>query len=36
MAEGHVPRLARQFGHAKGHAFDDGFAVHESGDPVGR
>jgi hypothetical protein len=36
MAEDHVPRLARQFDHAKGHAFDDGFTVHESGDPVGR
>jgi len=36
MAEDHVPRLARQFHHAKGHAFDDGFCVHESGDPVGR
>jgi L-amino acid N-acyltransferase YncA len=36
MAEDHIPRLARQFDHAKGHAFDDGFAVHESGDPVGR
>jgi hypothetical protein len=23
MAEDHVPRLARQLGHAKGHAFDD-------------
>jgi hypothetical protein len=22
-------------GHAKGHVFDDGFAVHEGGDPVG-
>ena len=36
MAEDHVPRLARQFHHAKGHAFDDGFPVHERGDPVGR
>jgi drug/metabolite transporter (DMT)-like permease len=36
MAEDHVPRLARQFDHAKGHAFDDGFPIHESGDPVGR
>ena len=36
MAEDHVPRFARQFDHTKGHAFDDGFPVHESGDPVGR
>jgi hypothetical protein len=35
MAEDHVPRLARQFDHAKGDAVDDGFRVHESGDPVG-
>jgi hypothetical protein len=36
MAENHVPRLARQFDHAEGHAVDTGFPVHESGDPVGR
>jgi GNAT superfamily N-acetyltransferase len=36
MAEDHIPRLARQFDHAKRHALDDGLAVHESGDPVGR
>jgi hypothetical protein len=36
MAEDHVPRLARQLDHAKGHAVDDGFRVHEGGDPVGR
>ncbi len=35
MAEDHIPRLARQFDHAKGDALDDGFRVHESGDPVG-
>jgi len=36
MAEDHVPRLACQFDHAQGHAVDDGFPVHEGGDPVGR
>ena len=35
MTEDHVPRLARQFDHAKGDALDEGFRVHESGDPVG-
>jgi hypothetical protein len=35
MAEDHVTRLAGQLDHAKGHAFDTGFRVHESGDPVG-
>jgi hypothetical protein len=35
MAEDHVPRLAGQFDHAKRHVFDDGFPVHEGGDPVG-
>jgi hypothetical protein len=37
MAEDHVPRLARQFDHEKGHAFDDGFpsmkaAIRSAGD----
>src|SRR6516164_11754363 len=36
MAEDHVPWLARQFDHAKGHAVDNGFPVHESAGPVGR
>jgi len=36
MAEDHIPRLPSQFDHAKGHAFDDRFAVHEGCDPVGR
>jgi hypothetical protein len=36
MAEDHIPRLARQFDHAKGHPIDDGLCLHENGDPVGR
>jgi hypothetical protein len=34
MAEDHISRLAGQFDHAKGHAFDDRFAAHEGGDAV--
>jgi hypothetical protein len=36
MAEHHVSRRARQLDHPERHSVDNGFLVHEGGNPVGR